>query len=190
MGFSDRDGGFPYGFALWTDQLVQTLDALGVERAAVIGQSLGGAISLVRGPLSSAGRARGQRRLRTLAAALSPAHAHARPRRDAPRARRVLARSAGPEGRLRAANAAGVPDQGNTAEPAAGDARPIPRRPRLFWRARAGRVSELLIQGESDDIIPPRAAQALRKLLSGSELVMIPEVTSRCRTRRDASSRR
>ena len=32
----------------------------------------------------------------------------------------------------------------------------------------------LLVQGESDDIIPTRAAQALHKLVSGSELVMIP----------------
>src|SRR5262245_8898524 len=47
MGFSDRDASFPYGFALWTDQLAQTLDTLGVERVSAIGQSLGGAISLV-----------------------------------------------------------------------------------------------------------------------------------------------
>ena len=32
----------------------------------------------------------------------------------------------------------------------------------------------LLIHGESDDIIPTRAAQALRRLVSKSELVMIP----------------
>ena len=32
----------------------------------------------------------------------------------------------------------------------------------------------LLVHGESDDIIPTRAAQALRRLVSGSELVMIP----------------
>src|SRR5262245_18792145 len=47
MGCSDPDASFPYGFALWTDQLAQTLDTLGVERVSVIGQSLGGAISLV-----------------------------------------------------------------------------------------------------------------------------------------------
>ena len=47
MGFSDRDDGFAYGFTLWADQLAGTLDALGIERVSVIGQSLGGAIALV-----------------------------------------------------------------------------------------------------------------------------------------------
>lgn len=45
MGFSERNEAFHYGFALWADQLVGTLDALGIERASVIGQSLGGAIA-------------------------------------------------------------------------------------------------------------------------------------------------
>ena len=44
MGFSERDGGFTYGFALWSQQLVSVLDALGIERASVIGHSLGGTV--------------------------------------------------------------------------------------------------------------------------------------------------
>src|SRR5262249_207424 len=47
MGFSDRDDAFAYGVTLWADQLVGTLDALGLDRVSVIGQSLGGAIALV-----------------------------------------------------------------------------------------------------------------------------------------------
>lgn len=47
MGFSDRDDTFAYGLSLWADQLVGTLDALGLDRVVVIGQSLGGAIALV-----------------------------------------------------------------------------------------------------------------------------------------------
>jgi 2-hydroxymuconate-semialdehyde hydrolase len=47
MGFSERDDSFAYGFTLWADQLAGTLDALGIERVSVIGQSLGGAIALV-----------------------------------------------------------------------------------------------------------------------------------------------
>jgi pimeloyl-ACP methyl ester carboxylesterase len=47
MGFSERDDAFAYGVTLWADQLVGTLDALGLDRVSVIGQSLGGAIALV-----------------------------------------------------------------------------------------------------------------------------------------------
>jgi pimeloyl-ACP methyl ester carboxylesterase len=47
MGFSERAEAFDYGFRLWTDQLAGTLDALGIERASVIGQSLGGAVAAV-----------------------------------------------------------------------------------------------------------------------------------------------
>ena len=46
MGFSQRAEAFKYGFKLWTDQLAGTLDALGMQRATVIGQSLGGAVAL------------------------------------------------------------------------------------------------------------------------------------------------
>lgn len=45
MGFSARDDTLPYGFDLWAEQLRQTLDALGVERATVAGHSLGGAVA-------------------------------------------------------------------------------------------------------------------------------------------------
>jgi pimeloyl-ACP methyl ester carboxylesterase len=47
MGFSERGEDFHYGFKLWADQLAGTLDALGVARVSVIGQSLGGAVALV-----------------------------------------------------------------------------------------------------------------------------------------------
>jgi pimeloyl-ACP methyl ester carboxylesterase len=45
MGFSDRDDAMTYGLALWGEQLRATLDALGVERAAVAGHSMGGAVA-------------------------------------------------------------------------------------------------------------------------------------------------
>ena len=44
MGFSERNGDFAYGFALWSQQLVSVLDALGIERASVVGHSLGGTV--------------------------------------------------------------------------------------------------------------------------------------------------
>ena len=44
MGFSARDDDFTYGFALWSQQLVSVLDALGIERASVVGHSLGGTV--------------------------------------------------------------------------------------------------------------------------------------------------
>lgn len=47
MGFSERDEAAYYGFGLWTEQLAGTLSALGVDRADVVGHSLGGAVSLV-----------------------------------------------------------------------------------------------------------------------------------------------
>jgi 2-hydroxymuconate-semialdehyde hydrolase len=47
MGFSERSEDFAYGFRLWVEELAGTLDALGIERASVIGQSLGGAVASV-----------------------------------------------------------------------------------------------------------------------------------------------
>jgi 2-hydroxymuconate-semialdehyde hydrolase len=47
MGFSERAEELRYGFRLWADELAGTLDALGIERASVIGQSLGGAVAAV-----------------------------------------------------------------------------------------------------------------------------------------------
>lgn len=46
MGFSERNGDFTYGFALWSQQLVSVLDALGIERASVVGHSLGGTVAI------------------------------------------------------------------------------------------------------------------------------------------------
>ncbi len=45
MGFSERSDRFDYGVDLWAAQLVATLEALGITRAAVVGHSLGGAIA-------------------------------------------------------------------------------------------------------------------------------------------------
>ena len=45
MGFSERDDQLRYGFDLWVRQVGETLDALGIERATVIGHSLGGAVA-------------------------------------------------------------------------------------------------------------------------------------------------
>jgi pimeloyl-ACP methyl ester carboxylesterase len=45
MGFSERSGDFTYGSALWSQQLVSVLDALGIERASVVGHSLGGTVA-------------------------------------------------------------------------------------------------------------------------------------------------
>jgi len=50
MGFSARDDELAYGFGTWTDQVVDTMDALGIARATLVGHSLGGAIvALVAG---------------------------------------------------------------------------------------------------------------------------------------------
>lgn len=46
MGFSARSADFTYGFALWSQQLVSVLDALGIERASVVGHSLGGTVAI------------------------------------------------------------------------------------------------------------------------------------------------
>jgi pimeloyl-ACP methyl ester carboxylesterase len=44
MGFSERSDDFRYGFGLWSRQLASVLDALGIERASVVGHSLGGTV--------------------------------------------------------------------------------------------------------------------------------------------------
>lgn len=42
-GWSARDPSFHYGWPLWDEQLAGTLDALGIERASLVGHSMGGA---------------------------------------------------------------------------------------------------------------------------------------------------
>lgn len=45
FGQSDRDHAFQYGNALWARQAIDVLDALGVERAVVMGHSAGGVVA-------------------------------------------------------------------------------------------------------------------------------------------------
>lgn len=47
FGWSERRPDFAYGWTLWSDQLADTLDVLGVERATVVGHSMGGAVATV-----------------------------------------------------------------------------------------------------------------------------------------------
>ncbi|MDG5486701.1 alpha/beta fold hydrolase [Mycolicibacterium gadium] len=46
FGFSDRPGGITYSVQTWADQIIGFLDALGIERASLVGNSFGGAIAL------------------------------------------------------------------------------------------------------------------------------------------------
>ena len=46
FGFTERPPGVRYDLGTWTDQLLGFLDAVGVERASIVGNSFGGAISL------------------------------------------------------------------------------------------------------------------------------------------------
>ena len=175
MGFSDRDDRFDYGFELWTDQLAHTLDALGVERASVIGQSLGGALSLV-----FAGRypARVERVVSVdsgpwmpsfLLLMLTPgigetilARADYWPERPeqgalyAERLRQVYRIAGTRRSLLRALRGQFV------------DARTY------FGGIASVECPALLVHGDSDDIIPLRAARSLQRLLKQSELVVIP----------------
>ena len=45
FGLSDRNHPFEYGNALWARQAIDVLDALGIERAAVLGHSAGGVVA-------------------------------------------------------------------------------------------------------------------------------------------------
>jgi pimeloyl-ACP methyl ester carboxylesterase len=47
FGWSERSDDFRYGWTLWADELYGTLDSLGVERASVLGHSMGGAVAAV-----------------------------------------------------------------------------------------------------------------------------------------------
>ena len=46
FGFTERPADVRYELATWTDQLLGFLDALGLERASIVGNSFGGAIAL------------------------------------------------------------------------------------------------------------------------------------------------
>lgn len=46
FGFTERSSDLTYGLRTWSDQLVGFLDALGIERTSIVGNSLGGAIAL------------------------------------------------------------------------------------------------------------------------------------------------
>jgi pimeloyl-ACP methyl ester carboxylesterase len=46
-GFSDRNPEFDYGYDLWVSQALDVLDALGVERATVVGHSVGGVVASI-----------------------------------------------------------------------------------------------------------------------------------------------
>src|SRR6478735_8826582 len=46
FGFSDRPEGVNYGLDTWADQTVGLMDALGIEKAHLVGNSFGGGIAL------------------------------------------------------------------------------------------------------------------------------------------------
>lgn len=46
FGYTERPDGVSYDLATWTDHLVGFMDALGIEQAAVVGNSFGGALAL------------------------------------------------------------------------------------------------------------------------------------------------
>ncbi|HVP28822.1 MAG TPA: alpha/beta hydrolase [Myxococcota bacterium] len=171
MGFSARDDAFHYGFELWADQLAGTL---GIERASLVGQSLGGAIVTV-----FAGR-------------------------HPDRALRVVSVDSGPWmppfmlvlltpgiGELYLARRVYWPERPDQPEPYAARMRAVYRiagtrrnllrlnrgqfldaRAYLRWVRRAA-CPVLLVHGRDDDIIPLRAAQSLQRSIAGSRLAVI-----------------
>ena len=46
MGFSDRSADLSYSFALWSEELVSVLDVLGLQRASIVGHSVGGSVAI------------------------------------------------------------------------------------------------------------------------------------------------
>ena len=174
MGFSERSDGFRYGFEFWADQLAGVLDALDIERAALIGQSLGGAIVT-----AFAGRYP-DRALRVVSVDSGPwmppfmlvlltpgigeLYLARRPfwpeRPDQPPAyaerMRAVYRIRGTRQNLLRLNRSQFLDA----------------RAYLRWVRRAA-CPVLLVHGRDDDIIPLRAAQSLQRSLAGSELVVL-----------------
>jgi pimeloyl-ACP methyl ester carboxylesterase len=47
FGWSERSDEFQYGWTLWSDELANILDALEIDRASVVGHSMGGAVAAV-----------------------------------------------------------------------------------------------------------------------------------------------
>jgi pimeloyl-ACP methyl ester carboxylesterase len=47
MGFSARGDDLAYGYDLWSRQIVELMDALGIARAALVAHSLGGAVAAI-----------------------------------------------------------------------------------------------------------------------------------------------
>ena len=47
FGWSERREDFAYGWPLWSEQIVGTMDALGIARASIVGHSMGGAVAAV-----------------------------------------------------------------------------------------------------------------------------------------------
>ena len=175
MGFSDRDDTFAYGVSLWADQLAGTLDALGLDRVSVIGQSLGGAIALV-----FAGRypSRVNRAVSVDSGPWMPAfmllmvtpgigetilsrsdYWPERPDQPALYAERLRAvyRIRGTRRNLLRAIRGEFLRDGLT----------------YFRAVSQVQCPTLLVHGAADDIIPLRAAASLRRLVKGSELVVL-----------------
>jgi 2-hydroxymuconate-semialdehyde hydrolase len=174
MGFSDRDDAFKYGFTLWSDQLAGTLDALGIERVSAVGQSLGGAavtvfagrypyrvdrvVSVDSGPwlppfmLLMLTPGIGEMILGR--SAYWPERPD-QPTRYAERMRQVYGIRGTRQHLLRAIRGQFLDG-------------------REYFRGLSQvQCPVLLVHGSADDIIPVRAAAALRRLLKDSELVVI-----------------
>jgi pimeloyl-ACP methyl ester carboxylesterase len=174
MGFSERSDAFDYSFELWADQLAGVLDALGIERASLIGQSLGGAVVT-----AFAGR-HPERTVRVVSVDSGPwmppfmlllltpgsgelfmARSLYWPERpDQPPAyaerMRAVYRIHGTRRNLLRLNRSQFLDA----------------RGYFRWVRRA-QCPVLLVHGRNDDIIPLRAAEALHRSLPGSELVVL-----------------
>ena len=174
MGFSERAEEFTYGFRLWADEIAGTLDALGIERASVIGQSLGGTVA-------------------TVFAGTHPS-----------RIERLVSVDSGPwlppfmllmlmpgTGEVILARSEYWPDRPDQPAEYGSRLREVYRikgtRRHLLKAIRAqfldGReyfralshvtCPTLLVHGSADDIIPLRAAASLRRLLTNSQMVVL-----------------